>query len=107
MENCKTKEDIMEKVLKGGNNLEASKRFLKLGFTDESIKFYLLSQQENFLENFNQQISVAENIINSNKTAGQFMIEASQNNQRTAQQMVCVAEEFQEASRRIMNTMQR
>ena len=101
MENCKTKEEIMEKILKGGSNLKASKKFLELGYTDESIKFYLLSQQENFLENFNQQISVAENIVNSNKTAGQFMIEASQINLSAAQLMAQAAEENQSAARKM------
>lgn len=101
MKNCNTKEEIMEKVLNGGSHLEASKRFLELGYIDEAIKFYLLSQQEIFLEGFNQQIICAEEIANSNKTAGALMIQAAEGNKSAAMQMCSAAEEMQQASRRM------
>jgi len=103
MKNCKTREEIIEKVLLGGSHLEASKRFLELGFIDEAIKFYLLSQQEIFLEGFNQQMAVMEEIVNKNNTAGCSMIEASQNNQSAAQMMIQAAEENKGAAMQMCN----
>ena len=106
-QSCNTKEEIMEKILKEGGNLEASERSLQLGFVDESIKFYLLSQQENFLNILQQQTYQLEGISNANKTAGYAMVEASENNKTAAQQMVYNANSFEESSRRIMNSMNR
>jgi hypothetical protein len=91
----------MEEVLKGGSHLEASKRLLELGYTDDSVKFYLLSQQEIFLEGLNRQIASAEDVVNSNKAAGQFMIQAAEDNKSAAMQMCNAAEEMQQASRRM------
>jgi len=103
MKNCNTREEVIEKVLNGGSNLEASKRLLELGYTNDAFSLYLLSQQEIFLEGFNQQMAVAEEIANTNKTAGCFMIEASQKNQDVAQLMVQTAEEIINGSNRIVN----
>ena len=106
-QSCNTKEEIMEKILKEGGNLEASERFLQLGFVDESIKFYLLSQQENFLNILQQQTYQLEGISNTNNSVGSAMLEASGNNMIAAQQMVYSADSFEESSRRIVNAMNR
>lgn len=101
-ENCTTREEIIKKILKEGGNLEASERFLQLGFIDESVKFYILYQQEEFLNNFRQQLACAEDIINSNKTAGGFMMQAGEDIKFASTQMTYAAEDMKQAANTIM-----